>query len=192
VINKIVIEVIPHRDQRYNTVGDWQFTRDGLGSATELNIKVSEIGEAGESMLIAIHELVEAILCEFGGIEEKAVDEFDMNWLPRKAYWDSDVMISEPGEDDRAPYYTQHQTATGIERIVAMRLWTNWARYEARVDKLIKDNEEFFATKQDKVEGGEEPSPARIFNNPTSALEPLPEHPSTSRASTKFNDDIPF
>jgi hypothetical protein len=150
VIDKITIEVIPHRDQRYNTVGDWQFVRDEEGQARELNIKVSQIGEVDANMLIAIHEFVEAILCELGGVKEKDIDQFDINWVPRKAWWNSDTMISEPGEDDRAPYYSQHQTAVGIERIVGTRLWTNWERYEAQADKLISDHFEFFIEKLKK------------------------------------------
>jgi hypothetical protein len=147
VIKKITIEVIPHLDQRYNTVGDWQFERDSEGKATALSIKVSDMHSDDMNSLIAIHELVESLLCECGGVKESKVDEFDMNWTPVPAYWQTDVLLTEPGEDIRAPYYKQHQTATIVERLCASMIWMHWAYYEAAVDEEVKDAEVYFAEK---------------------------------------------
>ena len=50
---KIIIETIPHDHQRYNTVGDWQFSPDGT-----LHVKVSEMDDWRHEALIAVHEVV--------------------------------------------------------------------------------------------------------------------------------------
>lgn len=177
MIKKITIEIVPHLSQRYNTVGDWQFTRDAQGDAIELNVKVSDTDERDGNMLIAIHEMVEAILCELGGVAEEAVDKFDMEWIPRPAWWNSDTLFSEPGEDPSAPYYSQHQLAAGIERIVATRLYTNWERYEAKIDELIKRWEGHFAVERKEVE-------MEQLKEVQPATPPSPD--------PDFPDDIPF
>lgn len=176
MIKKITIEVIPHLSQRYNTVGDWQFTRSPTGD--ELKIKVSDIGERDANMLIAIHEMIEAILCEFGGVTEEQVDEFDFFWTPRPAYYASNKLLTEPGDDTCAPYYTQHQCASAVERLVAMKMWTDWARYEEMVDKMVRDSEEHFAEKLtpvDKLPGrGREEISEAPPNGPLDDLDEIP------------------
>jgi hypothetical protein len=178
MIKKITIEVIPHTEQRYNTVGDWQFVREeieGKKVAKELNIKVSDINYGDEAnMLVAVHELVEALLCESKGVDEVRVDEFDKNWKPRDIHWSSDKQLSEPGEDDFAPYYREHQVATGIERMLGAFLWLNWARYELLVDRLCEEHKEYFERKLGKQDL------------------PIPE-PLVQPVQTLFkDDDIPF
>jgi hypothetical protein len=144
-IRKIKIEVISHLAQRYNTVGDWQFARDPTGTASELTIRVSDVDGGTGNMLIAIHELIEALLCEHAGVKETDVDAFDMNWTTRKAWWHSESsLLKEPGDDIDAPYYQQHQIASSIERMVAARMWVDWAKHEAYVDELVKRSEGAF------------------------------------------------
>jgi hypothetical protein len=55
---KIVIETIPHLDQRYKTCGDWFYEGE------DLHIKVSDLKDWKKEATIAVHELVEAILCK--------------------------------------------------------------------------------------------------------------------------------
>jgi hypothetical protein len=114
---KIIIETIPHSQQRYNTVGDWYL--DAYGS---LIIKVSEITKRYE-WLIAIHELVEAILCECAGITAAQVDKWDKEHI-------------EAGDDPEAPYHRQHIFADAIERLVALELGVRWDPYEKELNKL--------------------------------------------------------
>jgi hypothetical protein len=141
VIKTITIEVIPHSEQRYNTVGDWQFTRDAEGNATSLSIRVSDISDGRYHALIAVHELVEALLCHNHGITEADVDKFDMNWEPDRISWEDDRRYSEPGEDWRAPYYPEHQTASAVERILASALrGVNWEAYCLQVDLACEQN----------------------------------------------------
>lgn len=118
---KIIIETIPHQEQRYTTVGDWYYDPDGT-----LHIKVSQLGDHRHENLIALHELVEVLTCELAGVTQQQVDEFD------KAYEDNrpDGDESEPGDATDAPYRKQHCLATGIERILASEWGVDWKAYE--------------------------------------------------------------
>lgn len=119
-MDRIVIEVVPHERQRYPTVGDWQF----VGS--ELHITVSAVSDWRSQALVAVHELVEALLCLAHGVPQELVDEFDM----------SHPELDEPGADPRAPYRLQHQSADGIERVLADMMPYSWAVHEQMLDRV--------------------------------------------------------
>lgn len=118
---KITIETIPHKEQRYETVGDWYFEENG-----DLHIKVSQFGDWRSPALVAVHELIEVLICKHHGIDQKAVDEFDMKFKGE----------GEPGDDPNAPYATEHCFATGIERLLAGALGLKWKIYEEELNEL--------------------------------------------------------
>ena len=62
-----------------------------------------------EGFLIALHELVEVMLCRQRGITQQAVDDFDMAFKGD----------GEPGDEPDAPYRREHQFANKIENMVA-------------------------------------------------------------------------
>lgn len=119
----IEILFIEHGCQRYPTVGDWM---DGNG--TDLKICVSRTGDHRMDMLIAVHELVEALLCRFRAIPQELVDQFDLHFKGD----------GEPGDDPGCPYRREHFTATIIEMIMARELHVDWQRYEQRIDELME------------------------------------------------------
>ena len=123
---KISIETIPHDQHRYTTVGDW-YVKDGV-----LQIKVSELGDWKKEALVAIHELVEVLLCKNDGVTEAAVDRFDKEFEANRHPENED----EPGDEPEAPYVKQHCIATGIERILAAYLGENWKTYEQVLSDL--------------------------------------------------------
>lgn len=124
---KIIIETIPHNKQRYPTVGDW-FTDDkGV-----LHIKVSELSDWRREALIAVHELVEVLLCQHDGVTQDEVDRFDKAYEMDRLPGDD----SEPGDCESAPYNKQHCFATGIERLLAAQFRVAWANYEAELNDL--------------------------------------------------------
>lgn len=124
---KIVIETVPHKSQRYATCGDWFRDREGT-----LHIKVSEeLGDKAAS-LVALHELIEVLLCEDRGITQIAVDKFDVEFEDERAPGNTD----EPGDDLRAPYRKEHFFATNIERLVAAELGVDWTMYDKAVNDL--------------------------------------------------------
>lgn len=121
---RILIETIPHETHRYPTCGDWNRQPNGT-----LHIKVSE--EIGDkyAILVALHELVEVLLCEHRGITDAAVTAFDEKFEEHR-HPDDD---SEPGDDPSAPYRKEHLFATGIEKLMASELGVDWKHYDRTI-----------------------------------------------------------
>jgi hypothetical protein len=123
---KFSIEVIPHKDQRYETAGDWFWTGDNL------TIKVSDMGDWRYNATVAVHELIEALLCKHDGISQDAVDEFDIDFEKNRTQDDT----SEPGDDPAAPYHRQHCLATSVERMLIAELQVPWQIYDDAANAL--------------------------------------------------------
>ncbi len=123
---KIVIESIPHDQQRYETCGDWQFDEDGT-----LNVRVSHTTNDFD-FLVGIHEAVEAWLCRKRGVTDADVTAFDKAFEADREAGDS----REPGDDPDAPYRREHRFASSIERRVALELGIDWLEYDRRITAL--------------------------------------------------------
>lgn len=123
---RVIINTIPNNQQRYPTVGDWEWDGD------KLTILVSSMDNWRYEMLVAFHEMAEALICKHRGIAEPDVTAFDMQF--EKARKDDDV--SEPGDDPSAPYYKEHQFSTCVERLLALELDVNWKHYDSTVENL--------------------------------------------------------
>ena len=123
----ITIAVIEHDQQRYATCGDWQWDTRG-----NLLITVSDTGNWKYNLLIARHELDEAVLCRDRGITQKEVDQFDMIYEEQRKEGD----FSEPGDSKLAPYYNEHQFATKQEQVMAQELGVDWEEYDKTVSSL--------------------------------------------------------
>jgi len=78
-------------------------------------------------MLIAVHELVEAILCKAHGVSQETVDKWDMG---------TGKALQEPGNDPRAPYHAEHVVAEGVEAIVGSHLKIEWLEHTHNVWNL--------------------------------------------------------
>ena len=82
-IEKIVIDIVDHKGQRYDTVGDWFFTDNTLF------VKTSRLGndpDNEKALAVAVHEVVEVLLCRSRGITQKQVDRFDMAWEKSRSH----------------------------------------------------------------------------------------------------------
>ncbi len=164
----INIFTIPHGDQRYSTCGDWRV--QGLDSASRFHqyfrIDVSELKDWRFEALVAIHEMVEMLLCRHRGISEEEVTAWDKQFEedraadrkmmierldelktrrgegPRDEHEESDLeadlaeMPAEPGEHPGAPYHDEHMFATRIEEMLAKQLGVDWAEYERAIEAL--------------------------------------------------------
>jgi hypothetical protein len=117
--NLVSISVVPHDSQRYDTCGDWF-------GGENIIIRVSDTGDRRSNLLVALHEFVEAILCEAHGVAEEDVCAFDI------AHPDLD----EPGEAADAPYHYEHVIAEVVERLVAVKMPLEWAVHAASVAEL--------------------------------------------------------
>ena len=120
----VEIKVIPHKSQRYSTVGDWQFQK-----GMNLLITVSDMKNWKYEALIAVHELLEVLLCKDRKISLKSVDKFDMLFEALR----KEGNTAEPGNNKSAPYYKEHQFATKIEKMLAKELKVNWKKYGNKV-----------------------------------------------------------
>jgi hypothetical protein len=120
----IRIRSIPHESHRLeagDTVGDWY-----EDVAKVIHIEVSEMSDTRYELLVAIHELIEKVLCDDAAIDEKEVDKFDSNWKEHDG-------IDEAGNDPDAPYHYQHKMADVVERLVALGLNVDWNKYNDEV-----------------------------------------------------------
>lgn len=133
---KISIETIAHKDQRYDTIGDWFYRKDET-----LCIKISEMNEDSE-LLVAIHELVEAYLCKKAGVTQEQVDEWDM---PFKDFTGN----YEPGDDPKAPYHRQHTLAMATERFLCALFDLKWDEHERNCNAVQHNS-----TSQGEVSSG--------------------------------------
>lgn len=115
----ITIQVIPTADQRYATLGDYWWEGE------ELQIRVSEMPDWREQILIAVHELIEATLCEDRGIEEPDIMAFDTEHPE----------CSDPGAHPDAPYRAEHFFAENIERLLCAEFGLDWQEYEQHCEE---------------------------------------------------------
>ncbi len=125
-INSIVVRTIPHRNQRYNTVGDWEI----MGSTVW--ISVSDTGNWKYNMAVALHEIAEALMCISNGRKQEDIDNFDSAFENDRKKGNTD----EPGDDPFAPYQREHGIATGFERILLVEMDANWMEYEKALHEL--------------------------------------------------------
>lgn len=158
MIKNIVIKTIKHNEHRYPTTGDWWVEGDTL------QIRSSECGDWRASMVVAVHEAVEALTCIENGVEPEALDRFDKNYeIIREAKGQELVYVheleaerklraefgghdaitdwSEPGDDLHAPYRHQHALATQVEHILTEGMNLPWSLYEEELSALEDDNE---------------------------------------------------
>lgn len=122
----VLILSVRHDQQRYNTVGDYQETDSYIA------VTVSQLPDWRYEALIAVHELVEKVLANHRGIQEGAIDQFDVAFETDRDFGDE----SEPGDQPTAPYHREHVFATQIERQLAAELGVDWADYERAIQAL--------------------------------------------------------
>ena len=69
---KFDVEIIPHSQQRYPTVGD--YATDVFNT---VHFKISALKDWRYEFLISIHEIIEAYLCKHAGVSYQDIDCFD-------------------------------------------------------------------------------------------------------------------
>jgi hypothetical protein len=119
---KIEINFLEPKAMRYITLGDY-YDKDDI-----YRIDIVKQIDDRYNLLILFHEIVEAILCEYRGIKEKDIMNFDLEW--NKRLLKGEILEDEPGNQPGAPYYKEHRTAENFERLLAMELGCDWSKYE--------------------------------------------------------------
>ncbi len=123
----IHIKTIPHKEQRYPTLGDYWRDED-----KKQQVRISDLENNDYAFLIAIHELVEWYLTEKRGIKEEDIMAFDEQF-EREREQGMVHAPKEPGFDPRAPYIKEHTFATDIEKQLAKELGVGWEEYSATI-----------------------------------------------------------
>src|SRR5215831_4364883 len=115
-MNRILIEIIPHSEQRLpeSLGGDWVFDAEG-----NLTIRISDTGDWRYNFLFARHEMDEAVLCKYNGITTEMVDADELN---AKDTDDPDSFSGYPG----SCYQNQHNDALSAEWIMSRLLGVDW------------------------------------------------------------------
>lgn len=101
-----------------NDVGDW-FETYYAHHVITVHHKLKH----KEQLLVAVHELIESILCKDRGITDEVVSEWDR--------------LGGNGDQKKAPYYKEHKFATKLEKMLAKELNVDWDKYEKHIDKII-------------------------------------------------------
>ena len=115
----IFYETIPHKSQRYDTLGDYY--KDFLGIWNFTSSKTN----AEYEFAIFIHELIEWFLTQKRGISEESITKFDI-----------ESGLNDPGRSKKSPYHREHMFADGIERMIIKELGIKWSKYCKDVDNL--------------------------------------------------------
>lgn len=124
---EIHIKTIPHKDQRYETVGDYWVDQNGVQQ-----VRISDMGNDDYAFLVAMHELTELYLCQKRGILEPDITAFDKDFESNRPVGNTD----EPGDSQDAPYRKEHFFATSIERLIAGEIGADWSEYDDAVTNL--------------------------------------------------------
>lgn len=133
-LKKIVIEIIPHDQQRYPTAGDWALDENGV-----MQVKVSNFGLEIENFMVAIHEVVELVLLRHRGVTDKDIDKFDFEFEQRVKKGEAG-RNDEPGFASDSPYIQEHTLATAVELQMCAVAKINWNEYSAKIEALFGDD----------------------------------------------------
>ncbi len=123
----IFVQYIHHSLQRYDTCGDWWFDEHG-----SLQVRVSMMDDKRSMEAVALHEIIEALLCRAHGVPEEEVSRFDKQYEAMRTPHDT----SEPGDEPDAPYHVEHRAATLIEKKYLSHLGVSWKEHTETVNNL--------------------------------------------------------
>lgn len=125
----------PYKAMRYSTAGDWRWRYDPFIGDWLHEIDVAALPDWRMEACVAVHEIVEALLCRHRGISEEAVTAFDRQ---HEADMRAGIarMTAEPGDDPKAPYFSEHAFAMKVERMLADEFGLDWDKYEAAIAEL--------------------------------------------------------
>jgi hypothetical protein len=119
------MKVIPHAEQRYDTIGDYWEDADGTWQ-----FRVSDLGDWRYNYTVLLHEFLEYALTKQAGISEQSILNFDLAVPVNSPYAD------DPGFDPAAPYHKEHVFADSIERLMAPGLGITTRNAEVAMEAL--------------------------------------------------------
>lgn len=114
----IVCTVVPQKDQRYDTVGDW-YEKDGVQ-----HFVISKMRDPRSELAVLMHEIGEEAWCRLNGVTQQQVDEWDFGHAEH----------DDPGSLPGCPYGKGHQFGDALERIAVDFLGLSWDEHCYNVD----------------------------------------------------------
>lgn len=120
---KIICRAIPHKEQAYDTIGDYHEDKDGswIFSVSRMNVDYE--------FMVIIHEMIEWYLTQKKGLNEEKIAAFDKKFKEEQARGEH-PNIDEPGNAPDCPYRQEHSFATNIEKMLADELGQDWDEYD--------------------------------------------------------------
>ena len=113
----IIVNTIPHKKQRYDTVGDWPSPVSGIQ-----HFFISSMKKRAYEVAVFTHELIEEEWCTENNITPQIVDDWDMLYTGK--YTD------DPGADPKCPYHKGHMLGLKAERFVIEKVFNlSWKEY---------------------------------------------------------------
>jgi hypothetical protein len=128
----INFKVIPHKEQRYETFGDYWWDESGV-----LQARISDIGDDDMHFAGFLHEVFEAYSTNKKGVKEPDIMAFD-EMFNKETDEGLHKIDDEPGEDPRAPYKEDHLFANVLEKLAGIFLKVDEQEYQRRVTKLFE------------------------------------------------------
>ena len=126
-----VVKTVPHKDQRYNTVGDY-YHKDGVD-----HLIVTEDQDPVYEMAVALHELAEWSWARDHSVTDADIDAFD-TMFEEEIKAGKHPEDAEPGDDPRCPVYAGHQMASALERTFIAAMGRDWQTYnKSLMDQVI-------------------------------------------------------
>jgi hypothetical protein len=120
---EVWIKSIPAKNQRYATCGDWYESIAGT------QVRVSDLGDWKKEACVAVHELVEQLVCRADGVTADDVDEYD------RAHSETGDEPDIPG----SPYRRAHWIAYLVEMQLAAALGLDWTQYGETLDTAYEE-----------------------------------------------------
>lgn len=128
---EINFKVIPHKEQRYDTVGDYWLDSKGV-----MQFRVSAMGNPLYEQAVFLHEFVEWSLTQARGITEQSITNFDEMFETVRKIAPNVIGDQEPGHMVSAPYHAEHVFAEKLERQFTEEHGLDWKDYENNVEGL--------------------------------------------------------
>lgn len=124
-MKRIEAHSVAHKDQRYDTCGDYQLTDYGRGMV----FTISRTGDWRSDAAVFLHEFVEAMMCDHLGVTVADVDAWDF------AHAESE----DPGALAGCPYGVAHHSAEILEKQFCKKLGLTWEQHEENVEHATRE-----------------------------------------------------
>jgi|SRR5579863_1212770 len=132
------IQVIPHEQQRYPTLGDFWWDEYG-----NLQIRISDLGDWRMNMGVAYHEFMESMFMKYNNISEPEQFTFDNWWEDQYNKGLVTDGSDEPGfsKDPKNCYRDEHNIADYLEHAFITRLGVDINKYRKKQESLYHQND---------------------------------------------------